>query len=83
MSSTAPIVNGGSSKAPESVSGTTAIGFTPQHKMTVQPPRKEDLQKSYASVVETDANPKGWYGGMSRFSSGLCSYIAFHTNTHF
>lgn len=71
MSSTAPIVNGGSSKAPESESGNTAIGFTPQLKMTVQKPKKEDLQQSYASVVETDANPKGWYGGMSTFSFGV------------
>ncbi|KAH8883920.1 stomatin family protein [Thozetella sp. PMI_491] len=31
---------------------------------TVQAPRQEDLQRSYATVVDTDANPKGWYGSM-------------------
>lgn len=64
MSSTTPIINGSGSgsKAPESDTG--GIGFTPQTKMVVQPPKKEDLQKSYASVVEEDANPKGWYGSM-------------------
>ncbi len=40
-------------------------GFRPQVNMVVQPPRPEDLQKSYATVVDTDANPKGWYGSMS------------------
>lgn len=33
--------------------------------VSVQPPRPEDLQRSYASIVGTDASPKGWYGGMS------------------
>ena len=37
----------------------------PQPAMIVQPPRQEDLQKSYATVVDPDANPKGWYGSMS------------------
>ena len=75
MSSTAPIVNGGSSKAPDSDVGGTTVGFTPQTKMVVQPPKKEDLQRSYASVVETDANPKGWYGSMSR-SPNIHSHVA-------
>lgn len=52
-----------SSKAPD-VNGAT--GFRPQGNMvTVQPPRAEDLQRSYASIVGNDANPKGWYGSMS------------------
>lgn len=38
-----------------------------QHKMAVEPPKKEDLQRSYATVVENDANPKGWYGSMSEY----------------
>ncbi len=42
-------------------------GFRPQANMTVQPPRQEDLQRSYASVVDSNANPKGWYGSMSTF----------------
>lgn len=37
----------------------------PQPAMIVVPPRQEDLQKSYATVVDPDANPKGWYGSMS------------------
>ncbi|KXJ96467.1 hypothetical protein Micbo1qcDRAFT_113991 [Microdochium bolleyi] len=32
--------------------------------MRVEPPRKQDLQQSYASIVGDDANPPGWYGGM-------------------
>lgn len=40
-------------------------GFKPHNEMTVQPPTKEDLQRSYARVVAEDANPKGWYGTMS------------------
>ncbi|KAK1986367.1 SPFH domain/Band 7 family protein [Colletotrichum cereale] len=39
-------------------------GFKPHGEMTVKPPTKEDLQRSYAKVVEEDANPKGWYGMM-------------------
>lgn len=39
-------------------------GFRAQAGMTVQPPRPEDLQKSYASIVEEVHNP-GWYGSMS------------------
>lgn len=52
---------GSSSKAPEPA---TAIGFQPQNKMTPEPPKKEDLQVSYATTVQQDANPKGWYGTM-------------------
>jgi hypothetical protein len=48
-------------KAPDA----TAIGFRPQANMTVEPPKPEDLQKSYASIVGDDAGPKGWYGSMS------------------
>lgn len=71
MSSTTPIMNeqygeGSSSKATEN--GTEGNGgFISQAKMTVQPPKKEDLQRSYATIVSNDANPKGWYGSMSKF----------------
>lgn len=51
-----------SSKQPDISSQT---GFRPQVNMTVQPPRQEDLQQSYASIVGNDASPKGWYGSMS------------------
>lgn len=44
-------------------------GFRSQAGMTVERPRQEDLQASYASIVGNDANPKGWYGSMSTFYS--------------
>jgi len=44
--------------------GATNGGFRPQGIMTVQPPRQEDLQRSYATVVDANASPKGWYGSM-------------------
>ncbi|UKZ77306.1 hypothetical protein TrVFT333_005026 [Trichoderma virens FT-333] len=52
-----------SSKATDHDSG-VATGFQPQNKMTVHPPRQEDLQRSYAAEVGGEANPKGWYGSM-------------------
>ncbi|KAL7922008.1 SPFH domain family protein [Trichoderma austrokoningii] len=55
--------NGSTSKAAD-VDGHSAPGFQPQNKMTVQPPTGEDLQRSYAAVVGSEANPKGWYGSM-------------------
>lgn len=55
-----------SSKAPDTDVETNGNGgFQAQAKMTVQPPKKEDLQRSYATIVSNDANPKGWYGSMS------------------
>ncbi len=42
------------------------VGFRPQGNMVaVEPPKPEDLQMSYASIVDDHANPKGWYGSMS------------------
>lgn len=72
--STAPIISGadghdGSSKATEYESTpVTSGGFQPSKPMAVQPPRKEDLQESYARVVDAETNPKGWYGNMSTSS---------------
>ncbi|KAI0846477.1 stomatin-like protein [Daldinia vernicosa] len=53
-------------KGVERTNGTSSgpSGFQPQANMTVERPRQEDLQQSYASIVGTDANPKGWYGSM-------------------
>ncbi|PTB66395.1 SPFH domain family protein [Trichoderma citrinoviride] len=51
--------------------GTNVPGFQPQNKMTVQPPRNEDLQVSYAAEIGGEANPKGWYGSMIN-SLGAC-----------
>ncbi|KAI1337556.1 stomatin-like protein [Xylariaceae sp. FL0016] len=50
----------GSSSTPTAGNG----GFQRQPKMTVERPKQEDLQQSYASIVGNDANPKGWYGSM-------------------
>ncbi|EPE07558.1 stomatin-like protein [Ophiostoma piceae UAMH 11346] len=47
------------------------VGFRPQANMAVVPPRKEDLQMSYASIVGDDHNPSGWYGSMIN-SLGAC-----------
>lgn len=51
-----------SSKQPEVNGGPQ--GFRPQVNMTVQPPRQEDLQRSYGGIVANDADAKGWYGTM-------------------
>lgn len=57
---------GASSKAPaSSENGPSLGGFVAQQKMEVQPPRREDLQGTYATTVDDVANPKGWYGSMS------------------
>ncbi|KAL7903233.1 SPFH domain family protein [Trichoderma sp. TUCIM 5745] len=61
---------GSTSKAAD-LNGHSVPGFQPQNKMTVQPPSGEDLQKSYAAVVGSEANPKGWYGSMIN-SLGAC-----------
>ncbi|KAI1381229.1 stomatin-like protein [Hypoxylon crocopeplum] len=45
-------------------SGASPSGFQSQAGMTVERPKQEDLQASYASIVGNDANPKGWYGSM-------------------
>lgn len=51
------------SASPEGTSNGTG-GFQPQHKMRVEPPRREDLQQSYATVVSEEAQAKGLYGTM-------------------
>ncbi|KOS22252.1 putative band 7 family protein [Escovopsis weberi] len=56
--------DGNPSKAPDNDADITSTGFQAQTKMTVQPPREGDLQRSYATTVGSDANPKGWYGSM-------------------
>ncbi|KAK4140784.1 stomatin-like protein [Dichotomopilus funicola] len=52
---------GSSSKAP--LNPATNGGFKPQQKMRVERPKPEDLQRSYASVVDEVHFP-GWYGAM-------------------
>ncbi|KAI1179812.1 stomatin family protein [Nemania sp. FL0916] len=41
-----------------------ANGFRAEAPMTVEPPRQQDLQQSYAQIVDENANPSGWYGSM-------------------
>jgi erythrocyte band 7 integral membrane protein len=50
-----------------------APGFRPQNAgiIKVQPPRREDLQPSYAQTLQgesDDAAQHGWYGSMSMSS---------------
>ena len=51
-------------------SGANAVGFRPANGgvINVQPPRREDLQPSYAQKLQgdTDEETHGWYGGMSK-----------------
>lgn len=58
-----------SSKAPESDAGN--LGFQPQNKMAVKPPKQEDLQRSYATIVAQDTGNHGWYGSMGTYSDAL------------
>jgi erythrocyte band 7 integral membrane protein len=63
-----------SGKAPAYSPGTNGTNGTRSAPRTtdepivkVQPPRREDLQPSYARVIEpddADADGHGWYGGM-------------------
>ena len=47
-----------------------AVGFRPQNGgvLVVEPPRREDLQPSYAQQLQGDHDVEahGWYGGMSK-----------------
>ena len=71
MSSTEGMINGGSSsanpKAPAPAPTEGNGGFVSQHKMSVEPPKKEDLQRKYATVVEHEAGTNDWYGSMSKY----------------
>lgn len=57
-------------KAPMPINGTNGAHTArrPDEPIVkVQPPRREDLQPSYARVIEpddADADTHGWYGGM-------------------
>ena len=48
--------------------GKNPLGFRPQNGgiIKVQPPRREDLQPSYAQTLQGDEEQNhGWYGSMS------------------
>lgn len=55
-------------KAPMPVNGSSASGNRGEDPIVkVQPPRREDLQPSYARVIKPDSNEDdkhGWYGSM-------------------
>lgn len=58
----APINDAGASRVHEPV-------------IKVQPPRREDLQPSYARVIQADdqdADTNGWYGSMVSFQVDIC-----------
>ena len=69
--------------APSSFEGTSSKPIMPsidQHDnnkrtgpIMVQPPKREDLQPSYAQTLqgESDSGSHGWYGSMSKFTSNL------------
>jgi len=78
QTSTMNSADGDSSSAKGKQNDSTAPGFRPQAAMAVIPPKAEDLQKSYASIVGTDADPKGWYGSMSMWFSPLALFRAKH-----
>lgn len=59
------MINGGSSSKAAAPPAEGNGGFQAQHKMAVVPPKKEDLQRSYARVVEDNVTPDGWYARMS------------------
>jgi hypothetical protein len=73
-----PSIEGSSSSKAKIINGDDhdrdASGFKPHHSIvTVVPPKPDDLQRSYAAIVTTDANPKGWYGSMSTSSLSHCA----------
>jgi erythrocyte band 7 integral membrane protein len=49
---------GSSSNKAKGPDGTNGVGFRPQVNMTVEPPKQGDLQKSYASTIGDESNPK-------------------------
>lgn len=56
-------------KAGSSTPPTNGVGFRPTNGgiIKVQPPRREDLQPSYAQTLQGDEEAvHGWYGGMSK-----------------
>ncbi|KAL2255400.1 hypothetical protein VTK26DRAFT_3446 [Humicola hyalothermophila] len=54
----------GAPKGKATDSAAASGGFQSHANMTVQPPKPEDLQQSYASIVDNNPNSMGWYGAM-------------------
>lgn len=71
-----PFNNGGPSSS--GVNGGSKLrnggpGRSDNPLVKVQPPKREDLQPSYAQTLQgdPDAGSHGWYGGMSEFDSNI------------
>ena len=67
---------------PSKSNGTSSnnVGFRPANGgvIKVEPPRREDLQPSYAQTLQGDDETNhGWYGGMSK-SRHLSLYIRLY-----
>jgi erythrocyte band 7 integral membrane protein len=65
--SSLPNTNGDSVKRTSNGEHTPSIRAPGEPIINVQPPRREDLQPSYAQVIKPDtedASGTGWYGGM-------------------
>ena len=59
--------NGGPSNGSSSRPG--GLGNVSNKLIDVQPPKREDLQPSYAQMLgESDTGAHGWYGSMSKLS---------------
>lgn len=70
-SSKAPIHPPASTASPSSEQTPGTGGFVAQQKMAVQPPREEDLQRTYATTVADVGNPGGFYGKMVNTLGGI------------
>lgn len=71
---------GGSSSGHQNGASRTTPGHAHNPLVNVQPPKREDLQPSYAQVLQgdDDTNTSGWYGSMSKFDiySRSCAYLS-------
>ena len=70
-SSTSVMESSQKGSMPNSKVSANNLGFRSKHSgvIQVQPPRREDLQPSYAQTLhgdESEAEMHGWYGGMSK-----------------
>ncbi|KAF1931954.1 stomatin family protein [Didymella exigua CBS 183.55] len=66
--------NGKAPMPTNSTNGAHAARRADEPIVKVQPPRREDLQPSYARVIEpddADADTHGWYGGMVNALGGI------------
>lgn len=74
MDSSSAFDNGSGKGRADMVNGANGHGHGHGQLVNVQPPRKQDLQPSYAAVLNPDsedASTTGWYGGMIDTLGGL------------